>query len=290
MKKIKQFYEKKYKLLLLIPVILFILSIAQIGYQQYTTGSFAEKDLSLKGGYFVKLPYQDQDILTLESQLTTSLERDVQVTTITTLGKIDSIQIETEVFDDVDFINDNIIEATNIQESKFLSQGVVNASLGESFFTETFRAVIIAFIVMAIVVFVYFRNLGPSMAIVAAALFDIVMTMAIFNLLGFKLSTAAISAFLMLIGYSVDTDILLATKVLKQKVSTDINENIYAAMRTGLTMTITTIGALIVALVVAKSLVIRQIMIVLLIGLIVDIMNTWIMNVSILRMYLDRKK
>jgi len=295
MTKIKQIYEKKYRLLLWIPIILFVLSIAQIGYQQYTTGSFAEKDLSLKGGYFVKIPYElDQDAnqyaVDLEAKLIEKLNRDVEVTTITTLGRVDAIQIETEIFDDVGTINQHIVDITGIKQEQFLSQGIVNASLGESFFKETFRAIVIAFIVMAIVVFVYFRNFGPSMAIVTAALFDIVMTMAVFNLMGYKLSTAAISAFLMLIGYSVDTDILLSTKVLKQKKSTDINENIYAAMRTGLTMTITTIGALTVAFFVANSFVIQQIMTVLLIGLTIDIMNTWIMNVSILRMYLERKK
>jgi preprotein translocase subunit SecF len=41
------------------------------------------------------------------------------------------------------------------------------------------------------------------------------MTLVVVNLLGMKLSSAGIVSFLMLIGYSVDTDIMLTTRLLK---------------------------------------------------------------------------
>jgi preprotein translocase subunit SecF len=70
---------------------------------------------------------------------------------------------------------------------------------------------------MGLVVFFYFRSIAPSLAVILEAFSDIIVTLAIFNLTGIKLSTAGIAAFLMLIGYSVDTDILLSTRVLKRK-------------------------------------------------------------------------
>ena len=54
-------------------------------------------------------------------------------------------------------------------------------------------------------------------------------------------------------------------------------------------MNITTMVAITVAMILAHSDVIKQIMIILLIGLFVDIMNTWIQNVGILRLYLEKK-
>ena len=60
-------------------------------------------------------------------------------------------------------------------------------------------------------------------------------------------------------------------------------------MKTGLTMTVTTLVAMTVALTITQSEVIRQIMIILLIGLVVDLINTWIQNVGLLRLYLERK-
>ena len=91
----------------------------------------------------------------------------------------------------------------------------------------------------------------------------------------------------MLIGYSVDTDILLTTRMLKRKEGS-LNERIMQAMKTGLTMTITTLTVVTLALIFSQSNTIQQIMLILFIGLFVDIINTWIQNVGILRWYLEK--
>ena len=71
-------------------------------------------------------------------------------------------------------------------------------------------AILVSFIFMAIVVFIIFRNLVPSRSSYYLAAFaDILMTFVVVNILGIKMSSAGIIALLMLIGYSVDTDILL---------------------------------------------------------------------------------
>ena len=61
-------------------------------------------------------------------------------------------------------------------------------------------------------------------------------------------------------------------------------------MKTGLTMTLTTLVAVLVALIFTQSDVIRQIMVILLVGLFVDMLYTWIQNVGILRLYLEKGK
>ncbi|HDZ61215.1 MAG TPA: preprotein translocase subunit SecF, partial [Candidatus Pacearchaeota archaeon] len=105
-----------------------------------------------------------------------------------------------------------------------------------------------------------------------------------------KMSSAGIVAFLMLIGYSVDTDILLTTRVLKRQEGS-LNERIFGAFKTGLTMTLTSLLAIIFALFVVKSfsIVLTQIFTILAIGLGFDIFNTWITNVSILKWYMEKK-
>ena len=147
---------------------------------------------------------------------------------------------------------------------------------------------IVAFILMGITVIIYFRMLVPSLAVILAGFSDIIVTLAIFNVTGMKLSTAGVAAFLMLIGYSVDTDILLTSRVLKQHHGT-VMERIYGAIKTGLTMTTTTLVAVAVALIFVKSDTIKQIMLIIFIGVLVDIIMTWIQNVAILRMYIERK-
>ena len=56
---------------------------------------------------------------------------------------------------------------------------------------------------------------------------------------GMKLSTAGVAAFLMLIGFSVDTDMVLSTRLLKRKEGT-VMERIYGATKTVPTMIFTT--------------------------------------------------
>ena len=115
------------------------------------------------------------------------------------------------------------------------------------------------------------------------------MPLALMDILGIRISAAGIAAFLMLIGYSVDTDILLSTRLLKRKEG-QLSERIASAFKTGITMTLTTIAAVIVALIVSDSEVISQIMLIILIGLVVDIINTWIQNLGLLRWYLKNEQ
>jgi preprotein translocase subunit SecF len=102
----------------------------------------------------------------------------------------------------------------------------------------------------------------------------------------------------MLIGYSVDSDILLTTNLLHKK--GEIRDRLRGAMKTGVTMTTTTIVAVFAMLLVSSSLhlfsshfapipIIRDISVVLLFGLTVDMLNTWLFNAGVLRWYLERK-
>jgi preprotein translocase subunit SecF len=129
----------------------------------------------------------------------------------------------------------------------------------------------------------------PSIAVIFAAFADIVMTLAVVNLLGLQLSSAGIVAFLMLIGYSVDTDILLTTRVLRRKTES-VNNAIYSAFKTGITMTLTSIAAVTIALFIVSGFgsILNQIFTILLIGLIFDIFNTWVTNAGMIKWYAEK--
>ena len=165
---------------------------------------------------------------------------------------------------------------------------VIGSSLGASFFRESLIALAVAFIFMGLVVFIYFRTFIPSVAIVLAAFSDMVFALAVINMLGVRVGTAGIAAFLMLIGYSVDTDILLTVRVLKRKEGS-VMDRVISSIKTGMTETLTAIVAVTVAMLVTQSEVIRQIMLILLLGLIADIFNTWVQNVGLLRIYAEKK-
>ena len=155
------------------------------------------------------------------------------------------------------------------------------------FVKQSFVNDLIAYIIGVLLIVLYLKSSIPSFMVILNVFSDVIVTLAIINLMGVKLSTAGIAAFLMIIGYSVDTNILLSTKLLKRKEGSVV-DRLFNAMATGLTMTLTTAAAIIVALIFTQSEVIKQIMIILLIGLIVDMIYTWLQNAGILRLYLDK--
>jgi preprotein translocase subunit SecF len=121
---------------------------------------------------------------------------------------------------------------------------------------------------------------------VLSAFADIVMTAAAMNIVGIPLSLGTLAALLMLIGYSVDSDILLTNRVLKRQGK--LNDKLTGAFNTGIIMTSTTLAAIAAMFIVAwfgSVLILMEISAVLLIGLIFDVMNTWLTNVGILKWY-----
>jgi len=157
----------------------------------------------------------------------------------------------------------------------------------------------ISFLLMAIVVFLVFREPIVSLLIVISALADILTAAASMNFTGVQLSLGTVAALLMLIGYSVDTDILLSMRVLKRKGS--VEDKIKGAMGTGLTMAGTSIAAVISLILVSNFLylivpsftrmdIIADMSTVLIFGLAADILNTWITNAQGLRWYLNKPK
>jgi len=282
---IKRIYEDKYKLLMIIPFLILMLAMLQIGLQMANTGEFMNRGVSLKGGVSLTAPTLAIDTVGLEESLVKNYpDADFTVRKIS--------RGEGVVIDASDITAKELAQAVEdfaggLEKSAY-SMEEFGSSLGNSFFQQTFRSILLAFLFMGIVVFIVFRNFGPSIGVILAAFSDIVCTLAVVNLLGMKLSTAGIAAFLMLIGYSVDTDILLSTRVLKNKRGT-VMDRIYSSMKTGMTMTCTTIVAVTVALLLSKSPTITEIMTILLIGLFFDIIMTYIQNVGILRYFVEKR-
>ncbi len=163
----------------------------------------------------------------------------------------------------------------------------VSPTFGKVAQRQGIRAVLFAFIGMAVVVFLFFRNPISSGAIIFSALSDMTIALAVMGLVGIKLTTATIAALLMLIGYTVDSNILLTTRLTRRKEDTIEDAYLYA-VSTGFTMSTTTLAALTVLYFVSTSSVIDNIAAILIFGLLADFMNTWIFNAGVLRWYLAR--
>jgi len=162
----------------------------------------------------------------------------------------------------------------------------IGETFGKTLQSQAVLALIFSFIGMSIVIFLSFRTFVPAVAVVLSAFADMVMTAATMNIVGIPLSLGTLAALLMLIGYSVDSDILLTNRVLKRQGK--LNEKLTGAFNTGIIMTSTTLAAAAALLFVAwfgAVQILIEISAVLLIGLLFDVMNTWLTNVGILKWY-----
>lgn len=285
---VAEFYDTRYKTLLIIPFAILFLSLAFLGYQFATTGSFIGVGVSISGGLSVTatgdISYELADIdAFLQSNYPNS---DISTRWLSSSGERQGLIIEISGTTAEEFLPEI---RSYLGEELDYSVEETGSTLGSTFFRQMMIALALAFVLMGIVVFFSFRNLIPSLAVILSAASDMIITLAVISMLNVKLSLAGIAAFLMLIGYSVDANILLTTRVLKRKQGT-VFEKIVSALETGITMNITTLVAISIALIFSQSPVLQQIMLILFVGLLVDMLNTWVQNVGILRLYLDRKK
>ena len=148
------------------------------------------------------------------------------------------------------------------------------------FFAQSITALAIAFGFMSIIVFYIYRKPLPCLYMVTAVIFDIVDTLFLLQLAGIELSLPVITGLLFLIGYSVDTDVLLTSRRLVYR------EDLKPIFKTGITMSVTTLAACLAMIALTSSCVIKAIGITLSAGIIFDIINTWLFNAVVLEWYI----
>jgi len=156
-----------------------------------------------------------------------------------------------------------------------------------SFIFQIYYLIIPIFLVL---ILIYLLTSIPSVAVISCAFADIVWPLAILDFFNVRISAAGIAAFLMLIGYSVDTDILLTTRAIKKQEGS-LNLRILGAFKTGILMTSTALLVVLPAFFIVTGLPdsFRQIFLILAIGLGADIINTWLTNASLIKIYATKR-
>ncbi len=285
-----RFYNNNYQLFLIIPAILLILSLGFLFYFYSQNGDIIQRDVSLTGGTTITI-YELVDIEKLEQDLATELAdfSAREISDLRTRKQVAFVVQTSAAPEETKTVLENYLNYELTEENSSIE--FTGSSLSTAFYSQLRLAIILSFIFMAIVVFIIFRTFVPSLAVVLSAFADITMTLALVDFLGWKISSAGIVAFLMLIGYSVDTDIMLTSRLLKRR-EESLDKRLFSAFKTGITMTLTSLVAVVVALTITAGFsdILRQIFSILAIGLSFDILNTWITNAGILRWYVRKRR
>lgn len=292
--KVIEAYVKNFTLkqMLVIPAVLLLLSLSILAYTTYSTGTPIELGMEFKGG----------TAIVFDSEKTPEqLKEEFKGYPGVQVREYGGGERKLMQFGPMDMVLKNDL-IKKIKSDSLNPDTVEIRDMGEQFSkslqAQAVRAIIISFILMAIVVFIIFRTFVPSVAVLISGFADIAFAAAMMDVFGIALTLGTVAALLMLIGYSVDTDILLTTRLLKRK--GELNDKIKDAMKTGLTMTTTTLTALTALFFVSSGSylipsfpridIIRDISVVLIFGMIADLINTWMTNVGILRWYIERKE
>lgn len=189
-------------------------------------------------------------------------------------------------------IRETIVQEFSLSENVAFQLRDVSPTLSASFWQTAINVAIMSTIFITIVIFAFFRKFIPTVAVLQAAAFDVLGALAMMAVFGIPLSLSSIPALLMLVGYSVDTDIMLTTRMLQRREGSPA-ERAAGSLATGLTMTGTTLAALTSMAIVSffgQIYVIFEISIVLLFGLTADLISTWFMNTGILLWYTKRQR
>ena len=258
-----------------VPLAILVLALLVIAGWYVATGAPVTPGIDFTGGTEMRV-----QTTASQSQIQTAFDSDVA--SVTPSATSNNVYIVT--FQDTD--TNSLTSQANSAGYEVLSVQSTSASFGSNSQQLAIYGVVAAFVGMSIIVFLMFRSFVPSIAVVISAFSDIVIPVALMNVFGIELSLGTVAALLMLIGYSVDSDILLNNHVLRR--SGDFYESTYRAMQTGVTMTVTSLAAMAVMTVVAYIFQINlltSIGVVLVMGLATDLMNTYMLNLSLLRWY-----
>lgn len=278
------------KQLIAIPLIILLISFTVISVTQLRLDSPVRLGTDFKGGVVVRLT-------TLETA--DALEQkfaSFPVESVRDTGGADEKSIEFGQMAEPQ--KDDLIALLEADYGSYELRDI-SPLFGKELQGQAMDAILIAFVLMAFVVFIVFRRVIPPLAVIYAPFSNIVVAVACMNLIGLELTLGTVAALLMLIGYSVDSNILLTTNLLKKKGS--LNEKVRNTMKTGVTMTFTTLAAVLAIALVSSSIhlfsahfapipILRDISLVLLFGLTMDLLNTWLFNAGVLRWYLERKE
>ena len=290
--KLGDIYENSYKKLMIIPAVLVLFFLGVLVYNQVANGYIVEQDISLKGGTAITF-YSNQTFALdfLEQKLSEVFEtEDVSARELKDIyGNLVGYDLQvgkeintTSAFSTLGSAFGIVLDPSNTSINQ------QSAQLAKSFFRDAMWAFLIAFVLMAAVIYFYFKSIVPAISIILSTVSDIICILGVFALFKIKMSIATIGALLMIIGYSVDSDILLATNIIKRREGR-LMDRIKHAIKTELMMDLAAFVTYLIMLLFSNVGIIKHIAFVLFIAIFFDIINTWIQNAGLQRIYVERR-
>ena len=184
-------------------------------------------------------------------------------------------------------IKDMLLTRLGLAESS-ITVGAIGPTVSGVHVLQIIVVGIGALIVMGVIIFIFRRRVAASNALITAGL-DILGILGLMTLFRVPLSMASIIGILITFGYVIDSNILLAYRLLKGAVGSP-RENVGEAMKAGLTMSVVALAILLSVNILTTASPINELTFALVFGIIVNIINTWFLSVELFMRHVERKK
>jgi len=283
-KKFGAWYTKHFKKLFAIPIIAFLAASAIFVGNFIERGEVFRKNIDLSGGtvvtlYLSEVPQGMKDVFESHE---ISVREIHSVTTGELVATILEAGPEIQEEDITSLINQTLPGADYDIRN-------VGPSMGDSFMESAKKAVIISFILMGIILAAIFRQPIVAFTVILSGFLNVYEASALMTVFGIKLSPHTIGALLMLMGWSVDSEVLFDSKIFKEQGGTSIGKAL-EAMKTAMTMSAAVFAILIALYFVSSSKMVKEIALVLFFGATFDVINTWFQSLSTVLWFVESKE
>jgi preprotein translocase subunit SecF len=260
-------FYKNLKKLIYLPIILFLFACGIYLYNYFTLGTFFPKDFTLEGGLKITTAYNPNLEKAFYNEFVKDYGNSLKMEKLNNNLVITIVGSNYDLKKIKEFLNNKNVDY-NLEE--------ISPLLGRDFLKNLFKTILFSFVFVIIVMKLVYKKWDLALSAGRALFFNIFITLAISTLF-IPLSITTLPAYLMILGYGIDTNIALINSMLKERKLEKIRRY-QLAFNTGLTMDLTTLVVLFVGILLANNLIFKNIFFVLMIGLLVDIVDTWILN------------
>ncbi len=283
--KVVGYYLKNYKKMAFIPLAFIIFFAGSIAYHYFTSGGqLVNEDISLAGGISLSInTNQSVSPSFITSNLSSALGSPVSVVVLHSplSNAITGYSITAGK-------NINATQLTDAAETLFgikltsanSNIDFVSAEIAQGAIYDSLILLGMAFVLVAAVSLFYFRNYSQALSNVISIVSDVINVVGVLDLLGISFSTASIAGILMIMGYSADRNIILATNILKRG-EASMKYRLIHTIKTSLTMDAAALITFIVLFFGTSNAIIQNIAVILIFGVLFDDFTVWILNGSI---------
>ena len=273
-----------HKKLIGIPLILAAFFGAMVAINWNTEGSPVPLGLDFQGGSFIRVEnIQTPNNIQVNQFQSDFLERS-SVSDADVRSVESGLQIETSeayldnqaVADFKNWISEELSEI-GVSGNPVVNIDAMGSAITDIYQSQARNAAIAAVIVMAIILFISLRRYTVVGSILLVIGMDFLGILGGMSLLGIELTRASMAGILLIFGYAVNTNILLSTNIIKRKGGTD-RDRAGRAMSTGMKMSSTSAAAMIILNLATTAPELNQISAVIAIGILIDMVNTWLLN------------